>query len=103
MSENRQPAPAAKRRAKGIEKPIFVSRRTWVTAAVIAPMAISPSRAMLTTPERSQIIPPIAAIRMGETIIKVEGSIFQIVRKKSIIHSLRFDPCVWLFPSFAIR
>jgi hypothetical protein len=34
---------------------------------------------MFTTPDLSQIMPPVAAIRMGATIIKVEGSIFAIV------------------------
>jgi hypothetical protein len=33
---------------------------------------------MFTTPERSQIMPPVAAIRMGDTIINAEGSILKI-------------------------
>ena len=65
-------------RAKKREMEWFMplaSIRTWDAAAVQAPMDIKPSRAMLTTPLFSQIIPPMAVMRIGATIMRTEGSI----------------------------
>jgi hypothetical protein len=83
IMEKRPPITAASTKARGMEKPMVVSRSTWVVAAVMAPMAMRPSRAMFTTPALSQIIPPVAAMSMGATIIKVEGSMFQSIVKIS--------------------
>ena len=58
---------------------MVASSSTWVAAAENAPMAINPSRAMFTTPERSQIMPPAAVIRMGDTIINTDGIIPRIL------------------------
>jgi hypothetical protein len=67
-----------------------LSSNEWVAAAVMAPIAMSPSRAMFTTPERSQIMPPAAAIRIGATIMRAEGIIFIVALKKSLILGLLF-------------
>jgi len=75
ISEKSPPVSAASASASGMERPVLVSKITCIIAAVIAPIDINPSSAIFTTPERSQIIPPIAAIKIGATIINVEANI----------------------------
>jgi hypothetical protein len=45
-----------------------------MTAAAKAPISIIPSRAILTTPERSETNPPSAANNKGVETLKVEAS-----------------------------